>query len=496
VTAATYGTFRQLDAMLARAGHHPCSPWWLAEAERFYSHPTARTWVARVGRGGAKSTTAVKVALNEVLFGDFPAIGPGERHYFAFVSVSRDEAAQRLRLIESCLRALAVPFTRSGETIDLDGAARGFKVFTASVGGVSGFRALGFAVDEAAKLRADDGAANPCREVVASLRAMTITHPHARALAFSSPLSTLDFHAELVAAGDTDRQIVSEAPSWVANAGAITEAQTRALEPDPKVWAREYAAIPQASLSAAFEPDVIDRAFREPPPDAERAAPVLVIDASDGRGDSFAACLVAWAAPPVASRWRIERTDSGAECFARDERGRLIEAPDWRERSRPVLVFSDLTEWGGDFWRRGVSLDSIVDDLARLCRARGARSAVGDQRSALALESAFRRHGIRFTSRAWTAQNKPTIVGDLRRHFAEGTIVLPTSTRLRAQLLAFSERVNANGFLTYGARTGHDDLAALLLSAILADSEGDLPWSPTKSTSRRVDFGDGDYSYS
>lgn len=35
-----------LDAQLAQHGVPALSPWWRAEAATFYSHPTAREWVA------------------------------------------------------------------------------------------------------------------------------------------------------------------------------------------------------------------------------------------------------------------------------------------------------------------------------------------------------------------------------------------------------------------------------------------------------------------
>src|SRR5687767_11788564 len=97
-----------MDRVLASKGYPATPPFWMAETERFYLHPTALRWVARIGRGGAKSTQAVKMAVNETLFGSFPNIGPGERHYFAFVSERMKEAYERLRLIESYLEALGV----------------------------------------------------------------------------------------------------------------------------------------------------------------------------------------------------------------------------------------------------------------------------------------------------------------------------------------------------------------------------------------------------
>ncbi|HVY26945.1 MAG TPA: hypothetical protein VHB79_10345 [Polyangiaceae bacterium] len=198
--AATLETFTRMRTQLYAAGFPPPLAWWDEQAARFLPS-AAKRLVARVGRGGAKSTSMVDFAVNETVCGDW-SVPVGEVHYFAFVSQNKSEAGQRLRQIAARLRALGIPFDQAGDEIVLRDMARGFRVFACQVGAVSGFRCFGFCCDELAKWTNADHSANPAPEVVASLRAMTVTHPDAREFYVSSPMGTTDLHHELVEAGD------------------------------------------------------------------------------------------------------------------------------------------------------------------------------------------------------------------------------------------------------------------------------------------------------
>jgi hypothetical protein len=211
-----------MDAKLVAAGHHPLLDWWKAELERFYEHPTARAGVYRVGRGGAKSSTSVKVGCNEILNGDFQ-IPPGEIHYWAQVSESKAEAEQRIRLYKSFFEALGVEHEPKTDTIILPQLRRGVRVFACQIGAVSGFRCIGYSADEAAKWENRDHSANPAEEVIVSMGAMTITHPKARSLVISSPWGTDDYHYELFERGNTSDQVVASAATWVTNPSVTRE---------------------------------------------------------------------------------------------------------------------------------------------------------------------------------------------------------------------------------------------------------------------------------
>lgn len=197
---ATFETFVGLRKRLAKAGFPEGLAWWDFQAKRFYDSGAKRLG-ARVGRGGAKSTNMVDFGINETLYGDWK-IPEGEVHYFAYVSQNKSEAGQRIRQIAARLRALKIPFDQSGDEIVLRDMPRGFRVFACQVGAVSGFRCFGFAADELAKWSNADHSANPAAEVIASLRAMTVTHPAAHEFFVSSPLGITDLHYEIIERGN------------------------------------------------------------------------------------------------------------------------------------------------------------------------------------------------------------------------------------------------------------------------------------------------------
>lgn len=426
------------DDQLASKKFHRLTPWWKARLTQFF-RSRARLFVGRVGRGGIKSTTAVKVALAIVLFGEFE-IPPGERHYFAFVSVGRDEAAQRLRLLEAYLRALGIKFTRAADTIDLVGMPRGFKVLTCSVEGTSGFRCIGFAADEAAKWSNADGSANPAKEVIASLRAMTVTHPNALEFIISSPLSTVDYHYELVERGSNEHQIVAIAPTWVANP-SITEDQTHALEPDARIWAREYRAIPQASSGSAFDYTAIERAMRLRSAPTRRGTPHLILDPSSGKKDTLA--------------WGVCRWNRAHD-------------------ARVYLAFDLIDGIEGRFFEQ-VDANAVADRLATVARQHGAEVVHSDQRESFSLRGAINSRDLEFVEHPWTNAGKIAAVEKLRAWFRDDVIALPAHEKLRRELATFEEKFTPTGALTYGARgSGHDDYVALLITAAMADIEGFL----------------------
>jgi hypothetical protein len=435
-------------------------------------------------------------------------IPPGDTGVIAFVSTTRDEASQRLRTIRALLDALDVPYRPAGETIELADHPLAFKVFACNVASVSGFTSVLVIADEVAKWLNADSGANPAREVLAALRPTMATQPHARIVLSSSPLATLDAHHEAFAAGDTTFQRVAYAPTWVANP-TITEADTRRLEPDERVWAREYAATPSDAVSAALDGATVDAAVTRPPRAQLLGAPVLIIDASSGRGDTFAWCLAAWVRPDLPPE-AFERADlpgyhppSDRELASfrelgmnppadprpvkRNEWWDPIVRPEWQSRIQSRLVLWAVDGVEGPFADR-LRLDELVVGLMRrlfVTQGDAPRRAIGDQREAYALEAEFRRHGVSFTSIPWTAPSKADAVQRLRRLLADGRLTIdassPKADDMRRQLKGFSERILPSGTITFGARAGHDDFAALALTACMADLEGALRGSPIEA---------------
>ncbi|MBN1605073.1 MAG: hypothetical protein JW940_00485 [Polyangiaceae bacterium] len=452
----TFQDLLDLDDRLAAAGFPPLSPWWREQLRRYYEHPTATAFVARVGRGGAKSTTLCKVALCETLSGDW-AVPPGELHFFGFVSASKDEASLRLRLLEAYLRALGIRFARSGDSIELLDMPRGFRVLACQIGSVSGFRCFGYALDELSKWESADHAANPANEVDASAAAMTVTHPGARRFKVSSPFGLDDHHYQLMARGDTEVQVTCEAPSWVANP-SITEQQTRQLEPDEKTWTREYAAVPQSSVGSAFDGQFVEACFRTPP-QAMRyhdvqvllGAPVVVCDPSSGGSDEFS-----WA---TARLVRMMTSDGFGDFTVEVAVGVLLEASGGTQGYWG-------NETGGD----------VATKLARFAQEHGCRLVFGDQGERVLLQTELPKHGLSYYSMPWSNLNKGEAVRRARRLMSDKVLWLPQADdRMRRQLLGFQERLSPSGNITYSGK-GHDDRVSLVLLAAHLEQTKQLPW--------------------
>jgi hypothetical protein len=467
--SATYESLIALDDKLGAQGFPRMSEWWRGEAKRFYEHPTASLWCARVGRGGAKSMVSVKIAVNETLFGDFK-IPPGERHDWIHVSENVEEATKRLFLFEAYYRALGVRFDRRGDSIELADMPRSNRILACRVGAVSGPRAYGWTADEGAKMRSTDGAYN-AEEVVSSMRAMTITHPHVRTLFFSSPVSTLDHHHETFEAGNTATQIVSYAPSWIANPDAITEAACRSRARTDREFTREYLAVPVSASAAVFDGDDIT-ATRRAMALHPMSESVLLFDSSAGRGDASV-----WAAAHychdgetgVDDVWVIE--------------GRLVRVPARPKIGKRFLRVHAIDGIDGRFHGE-VSSDEIVSRAAALAKKVGARTVHADGYNALPLEAAFYKHGLRYVVHDWTATSKPQAVARVQSWLKDRVAIIEATEqgdRMRRELAEFRERITASGHTSFGARAGgHDDRVALLLNAAFADLAGAIGGSPIR----------------
>lgn len=448
--------FRSLGSLGATKGFHGHTAYWDGRGERIYLHPTARRDIEQVGRGGIKSGTALDFAATEMVAGDW-AVAPGERHYFAWVSENVEEAAQRPRQLETKLKALGIPCEHVGNTVELVGLPIGFKAFACRVGAVSGFRCIGFVADEMAKWRSADDGSNPAREVVASLRAMCITHPEAREWHISSPLSKLDYHYEQYAQGDNEIQVVSNAPSWIANPG-ITEQQTRAAERDLRIWAREYAAIPQAARLAAFSFGLVDRAFA-PRAELELGEKVMVLDPSSGgqsSRDNFTWAICAWGSDRFPDDGYVRNAKNEIVRFSDGTPMKYPAYRGWKERGTPHLRVIETGCIKGGFGG-SITGDEIADHLAVIAKRHNVRVVHSDPREVVFLGSAIEKRGLKFHKHDWSASSKAAAVTLLRRWLADGTLWLPAeATEMRSELLSFEEKVTPRapiGLISKGSRS-------------------------------------------
>ncbi len=446
-----FSTLTGISTTLERSGVPPLSPYWRCQAERFYQHPTARLMVECVGRGGDKSRTSTLMAIAEVLAGDF-RVPPGERHYFTHISENRDEAAKTLAIIESYLRILHVAFTRAGDTIELAELPRGFKVLACRVGAVSGWRCIGWTADEAAKW--DDQGADPAGEIIASVKAMSVTHPTARGRMFSSPLATLGHFYENWHAGDTADQLAGQAASWIANP-SITEEQTRKLERDPIKHLREYGAVPtEGSEESLFDAALLDRAQR-----------ATVGNVAPETGVEYVAAM-----DPSLGR--------NAWTFAIGG----LRVVDGRRKASIVLA----REWRSPKGSKPLDPAAVLRSIAGICAAYRVRRVWTDQFHGESLASIASRTQLGID----VVVDKPTSSQRLERY--EGThtrllddgVELPRDPQVRSDLLAVRRRVTsgANSFtitMAVSADGRHADYApsvVLCLSQLETPEPGFLTW--------------------
>ena len=364
----TFNSLLAINSRLAKKGFVGLSHWWLETLRAFYQGGK-RQLVIRCGRRGGKSSSLCRVAVAEAIGGEHD-IPKGDIGVVAIVSVSRDEAAQRLRTIKAILDAMGLEHRPCDGGVELVSKPIAFKVFAASVSGVSGFTAICVICDELAKWRDGDQGLNPATEVLASVRPTMATQPNARIFLSSSCVTNADAHARAFDEGSTAFQSIAIASTWLAHP-ALTEAACRALEPDPKLFAREYACVPSSSISSALDADDIVRCVRDMDPSATfEGRPSLIIDSSRGN-DGWSYCI---------ARWRVE---AGVRRIWIDQLG--------------------CYEKG---FAQHTSFDDIVSNLATLARRAGAMQVFGDQYLSYSLDSAFGKHGLAFKEFVWSLSSK------------------------------------------------------------------------------------------
>ena len=216
--------FEALDHLLQASGFPATSPWWHETIRRLYQSGRKQL-VVRCGRRGGKSSTLCRLAVVEGVYGRH-RIPPGDVGVVALISTTRDEAAQRIRTIKAILDALGVKYRPIDGGVELLERPIAFKVYTATVSGVSGFTAVLLICDEVAKWKDHDTGANPATEVLASVRPTMATQPEARIVLSSSPFGQWDAHYDAFERGEDQFQVTAYAPSWEANP-TLTEEGTR-----------------------------------------------------------------------------------------------------------------------------------------------------------------------------------------------------------------------------------------------------------------------------
>lgn len=438
--------FLQLEAALVAAGFHSTSKFMLNELLRFVQ-ACVPSWVWTIGRRGGKSSTIARLGVAQAVYGDWE-VPPGDVGVVAIVSVSLAEAKQRLKTIREILDAIGEPYSATAERIRLRRRPAEFRALACSLQGVVGFSAIAIFVDEAAHLR-DDTGSNPAREVVDKLSPATATCPTALTVLASAPDSVNTYHHERFSLGDTDQQITTHAPTWVANP-TLTEEMCRQLAPSDRVFEREYGAIAQEQGSEpVFSKDAIMRALHR---NTDRGRPmgkrVICLDPSSGTGgDAFT-----WI------------------------------AAGWNERSNGDRVLSvDHADGQRGPFHTQVRPDELVRTRVRaVAYQHGADEVFSDQHLAPLVEAECRRLHLRFQSFAFTHEIKLDAVRKLALMLEQDQIVFPYGHGwIRKELLQYVEKTSRAGKVRHEAKgKRHDDIVSAILILMIVDSKGLLEGSP------------------
>ncbi len=419
---ALLARFDALNAALVARGFPPTSPWWRARIRAFY-RTGKRRFITRVGRRGGKSSTYCRLAVVEALYGEH-VIPPGDVGVLAIISARRPDALERLRTIKAILDAIGVAYAEKGDSVELTARRMVFTVFTASIAGVSGFTSIFVLCDEVAKWRDSDTGANPAAVVISSVAPTMATQPNAKMILSSSPMGLLDAHADAYALGDTAHQMIAHATSWEANP-TLSEASTRADEPDELIWLREYAAIPQAEAETSVLTtgllDKVTRATGNVEAD-DRHTYVATIDPAT-RGNAWTLTI-----------------------------GTLTDG-----QKRQIVL---TREWRGTKAKPLVPRDVFRDIAAELQPFRLAH-VHSDQWSEDTLRESARAAGIALLVTPWTAGLKADCYDALKMLAQEGKLDLPADATVRTDLLGIRQKLTRNGVVyelaTQGAR--HSDFA-------------------------------------
>jgi hypothetical protein len=405
------------------------SSWWRGTIHGWYK-TGRRQLVVRAGRRAGKSSSLTRLAVCEALYGrhDVP---PGDIGIVAIISARREDATERLRTVTAILDAIGVKYVERGDFVELVGRRVGFRVYTATVAGVSGFTSVFVLCDEVAKWRDSSTGTNPAAVVIKSVRPTVATQKNARMVLSSSPMGLLDAHADAFALGGTTLQVVAHAPTWVANP-TLTEQDTHDLEPDEADWEREYAAIPQAeaetSLLRASTLDEVTRATGDLEPD-DRHTYVATIDPAT-RGNSWTLVVAT---------------------LSDNHRRRIVLTREWRgTKDKPLSPGATFCE------------------IAALILPYRLRHIYSDQFAEDAMRELARPHGLSMVVQPWTASRKADAYDGLRQLIAERRVDLPANANVRTDLLGIRVRLTRSGVVYELAEQGarHSDFAPAIAMAV------------------------------
>jgi hypothetical protein len=430
---------RGLDVLLVAKGFPAITPWWFNTLSRFYDSGKM-TLALRVGRRGGKSSTLSRVAVVESLYGKH-VIAPGDVGVVPIVSVNRQEAAERIRLIKTILDTIKVKWKPVDGGVELLNKNRVFKVFSASIGGVSGFSCICALCDEVSKWKDVDKGSNPATEVLASLRPTFAGQTEAKLFLSSSPMGRADAHAKAVDDGDTKHQMVAIGQTWIVRPN-LTEEMCHALEPDPAVFMREYGCIPfDGSTSSLFTEEGLLGVTRQD----EELAPEP--------GVTY------FAFQDPASRANAWTLAIAKAVYVKDDTYQIdvVKVREWRAPLGGVL-----------------DSDVVFGEIAETLKPYRVTDLHSDQWSFDPLEVVARRHRLNLIRVMSSATTKVQTYEHLKRRVDDKTVSLPAVDEVRTDLCGVRKWISrAGAFSMELEKNGrrHSDFAPSVAGVVLKAAE-------------------------
>lgn len=488
---------RSLDEALVAKGFIETPKCWWDIIERFERSLKERIVIRKGRRVGASTLIAPRQVVSEALWGEHRHDLGTQEHTYAFLSISKEEAANRLKGIEAILKALDVPYRKAGSQITLTNRPAIFKVVVANYRRAVGETVAFCWCDEVTRWIDKDTSANPANEVIKSIAPALLTLPNAKMWVVSSALGNDDYHAQLYDLGETDGQCVAFGSTWDLNP-TLTEEKTKKIEPDHKTWLREYAAIPQGSDTAAFPIELIDFAFERGWPNQPFIAPgIIATDFSSGGSNDTVRCYAGWK-PGLQFVYnmdtgRVLQKDTGVDRtdwfnpveidIGNDQLRRSVELKKEFDALKNHQLcfgpFKSWTKWHGT----GITLEHICQEIVVHAKETGATYVVGDMHQDRGIEIFLSKGGARFEATPVNNTSKKKAAIRFRNLLASKQVAfMEKDKKLRSQLINYREVVKPSG-ITFTGKVGNqnDDYVGCIINAMIAEDENVFPGSPIKS---------------
>ncbi len=392
--------------------------------------PFSEAWFLS-GRRSGKSFALAVLLVHRSCFRDYtPYLAPGERVMNPIFAVDRRQARQIFRyaagIIKSndLLRSLVALETK--ERIELTTRVD-IEIGTTSwrAGGRGPTVAHGSA-DEASFWRDDETLSNPANRIFDALRPSLATIPGSTLVCASSVYAKRgpSYEAWEKYWGHDDADVlVWWSDSLTMNPSLSRSVISRAMDRDATSAKTEFYSEWRDDSAAAFAKERVEASATLPENQAPQDGPryTAFVDVSGGRKD--------WTALSIGHR-----------------------------EGKKIVV--DLVKG----WKPPFDPDSIVRQIADLCREYRVSKIVGDRYGAAWVQSSFEREGIKYIP---AEKPKSDLYLNLEGPLNTGRVVFPNHERLIGELTDLERRPGASGKDNIDhPRTGSDDLANSLAGCV------------------------------